>query len=113
MGIAELLQRHRHGLVDDLHQPAANQLLVFHEGDVRFDARRIAIHHEADRACRREDGRLRVAIADLLAELHGIIATVLCRTVQIRRHVPRVDVADRVAVLAHDAKERLAVLFEA
>ena len=111
--VAELPERHRHGLVDDLHQPAADELLVLHERDVGLDAGRVAVHHEADGAGRREHGRLRVPVAELLAELHRIVPRRLGRGVEIRRDVARVDVAHRVAVLAHDAEERLAVLLVA
>ena len=48
--VAQGSQGQRHRLVDDLQHPAAGQLLVLHQGDVRLDARRVAIHHEADRA---------------------------------------------------------------
>ena len=39
--------------VDDLHHSAAGQLLVLHQGNVRFDSGSVAIHHESDRAGRR------------------------------------------------------------
>ena len=61
--VAERAERERHGLVDDLEHAAAGELLVLHEGDVRLDAGRVAIHHEADRAGRGEHGGLRVAEA--------------------------------------------------
>ena len=111
--VAEPLQRHRHRLVDDLHQPAADQLLVLDQRDVRLDAGGVAVHHEADRAGRRQHGRLRVPVAVLLAELHRIVPGRPGRAVEIGRHVARVDVAHRVAVLAHHAQERLAVLLVA
>ena len=111
--VAELLERHRHGLVDDLHQPAADQLLVLDQRDVRLDAGGIAVHHEADGPGRRQHGRLRVPVAELLAELHRIVPGGSRGVVQIGRHVARVDVAQRVAVLAHHAEERLAVLLVA
>ena len=74
-GVAQLLERHRHGLVDDLHQPAADQLLVLDQRDVRLDAGGVAVHHEADGAGRREHGRLRVAEAVLLAHLDRLRPT--------------------------------------
>ena len=61
-------QRFRHRTVDDLEIPAARELLEFHQREVRFDAGGIAIHHQADRAGRRDDARLRVAEAVLGAE---------------------------------------------
>ena len=71
--VAELLERHRHGLVDDLHHAAADQLLVLDQRDVRLDAGGVAVHHEADRAGRREHRGLRVAEAVLLAELDHFV----------------------------------------
>ena len=44
--VAELLERHRHGLVDDRDLAAADELLRLHEREVRLDASGIAIHHE-------------------------------------------------------------------
>jgi len=66
--VAELRQGQRHGAVDDLQTAAAGKRLVLHQGDVRLDAGRIAVHHEADGAGGGQHGRLGVAITDLLAE---------------------------------------------
>ena len=66
--VAERRERLRHRPVDDLEVAAAGELLEFHQREVRLDAGRVAIHDEADRAGRRDDGRLGVAIAVLLAE---------------------------------------------
>ena len=64
--VAELVQRRTDRLVDDLEHAAAGQQLVFHQRDVGLDAGRVAIHQETDRAGRREDGDLRVAITVFL-----------------------------------------------
>ncbi len=56
-------ERQRHRLVDDLQHAAAGQLLVLHQGDVGLDARRVAIHQEADRAGGRQHRGLGVAEA--------------------------------------------------
>src|SRR3712207_7036125 len=45
----------RDGLVDDLEVAAADEALVLDERDVRLNARRVAVHHEGDRARRRQD----------------------------------------------------------
>jgi CDP-glycerol glycerophosphotransferase len=47
--VAENLERPRHCLVDDLHGPAADQLLELHQRQVRLDSRGVAVHHEPDR----------------------------------------------------------------
>src|SRR5690606_19872104 len=63
VGIAERPKRLRHCAVDDLEVAAARELLELHESEVRLDAGRVAIHDKADRACRGDDGGLRIAIA--------------------------------------------------
>jgi hypothetical protein len=55
-------------LVDDLEIAAAGELLELHQREVGLDAGGVAIHDEADRARGRDDRRLGVAIAVLLAE---------------------------------------------
>ena len=64
--VAERAQRFRHRAVDDLEVAAAGELLELHQREVRLDAGGVAIHHEADGAGRRDDGRLRIAVAVLL-----------------------------------------------
>ena len=71
-GVAELLQRPRDRQVDDLHRAAADELLELDQREVGLDARRVAVHHEADRPGRGEDRRLRVAVAVLLPDRHDV-----------------------------------------
>ena len=47
----KLEQRRRDGVVDDLNHPAAHQLLVLDQRQIRLDAGSIAIHHETYCAC--------------------------------------------------------------
>ena len=75
--VAKRAQRLGHGAVDDLEVAAAGELLELHQREVRLDARRVAIHHEADRAGRRDDGRLGVAIAVGLAKFERAIPRAL------------------------------------
>ena len=100
-------------LIDDLHQPAADELLVFDQRDVGLHAGRVAVHHEADGAGRREHGGLRVAVAEILAELDGLVPCLLRTGVEIGRHVLLVDLRHRIAMLPHHAHERVAVPLEA
>ena len=72
-GVAERAQRLRHGAVDDLEVAAAGELLELHQREVGLDAGGVAVHDQADRAGRRDHGRLRVAVAVLLAELDGAV----------------------------------------
>ena len=72
LAVAERAQRLGHGAVDDLEIAAAGELLELHQREVGLDARGVAIHHEADRAGRGDDGDLRVAVAMPLAERERI-----------------------------------------
>ena len=71
--IAERAQRLRHGAVDDLEVAAAGELLELHQREVGLDAGGVAVHHQADGAGRRDHGRLRVAVAVLLAERERVV----------------------------------------
>ncbi len=68
LAVAEHAQSFRHRAVDDLEIAAARELLEFHQGEIRLDPGGVAVHHQADRAGRRDHTRLRVAIAVGLAE---------------------------------------------
>ncbi len=46
--VAQGTQRLRHRLVDELHRPAADQLLELHQRQVRLDAGGVTAHHQAD-----------------------------------------------------------------
>src|SRR5579885_2241377 len=128
LAVAERAQRFRHRAIDDLPVAAADEFLELDEGEIRFDAGGVAIHDEADRTGRRDDRRLGVAIAVLLAEAE--------RPVPGRRGVrdqPRIGTGGvverdgrrghlliagalaigRAAVIADDAQHMLAVLLEA
>ena len=112
--VAELAQGGRDGLVDDLEEALADELLVLDERDVRLDPGRIAIHHERDRAGRRQDGDLGVAVAELLAELERLVEDGGRAAASRSFGTPLVGIAvGRVAVLGDDPQERLAVLLVA
>ena len=73
VGVAERLERQRDRAVDDRHRAAADELLELDEREVGLDAGRVAVHEERDRPRRREHRRLRVAVAERLAELDGLL----------------------------------------
>ncbi len=101
--VAELPQRPRDGQVDDLHRAATDELLELHEREVRLDAGRVAVHHEADGAGRREHRRLGVAVAVLLTELDDVVPRLRRELVDVGVHrVERLDVVVGGLVLAHD-----------
>ncbi len=108
--VAQLHQGRRHRVVHDLDQAAANQFLVLHQRQVRLDARRVAIHHEADCSRRRQHRHLRILVAELFAERQRVVPRFLRRHVEIALHVVRLDPADRLAVHADHANHRLAIL---
>ena len=85
LAVAERAQGLGHGLVDDLEVAAAGQLLELHQREVGLDAGGVAVHHQADGAGRRDHGRLRVAVAVLLAERDGLVPGALGRLDQRRR----------------------------
>src|SRR5437016_11415970 len=107
--VAELEQRGWHRLVDDLDHTAAHQLLVLDQRQVRLDAGRVAVHHEADGAGWREHRDLRVAVAELLAVCERFVPALLRGFINSRRHVGLVDVVYRGAMHADDIEKRLAV----
>jgi hypothetical protein len=109
LGVAELAQRHRHGAVHDLEEAAADQLLVLDQCDVGLHARRIAVHHERDRAGRREHGDLRVLVAVQATRLERLAPARVRGREQIRGHARRGDRERRVAVHRDHVEERLAV----
>ena len=72
-GITERTQGIGNSAVDDLEVAATGKLLELHQREVGFDAGRVAIHHEADRAGRRDNGGLGVAVAVLFAEFQRLV----------------------------------------
>ncbi|GJE34191.1 hypothetical protein LDDCCGHA_4398 [Methylobacterium oxalidis] len=123
--VAERAQRVGHGPVDDLEVAAARELLELHQREVGLDAGGVAIHHEADRAGRRDHGRLRVAVAVLLAEgespvphRHGALGDVGLRHVGVvegdggdAQELVALGLAvGGAAVVADDAQHRVGVL---
>ena len=108
-GVAQPLQGHGHGVVDDLDHAPAHQPLVLHQGQVGLDAGGVAVHHEGDGARGGDDRSLGVAVAVLLALGQGAVPGVLGGGQQRRGNVPRVDAAEGVAVHGDDAQHRVAV----
>ena len=107
--VAQLDERLRHGVVDDLDDAAAHQFLVLHQRQVGLDAGGVAIHHEADGAGGRDHGHLRVAVAVAAAGFVGLVPALLRALVERRGNVVAVDAAHRVAVHADHFQERLLV----
>src|SRR6185312_14674436 len=108
--VAEVLQRPRHGLVDDLHGAAADQLLELDQGQVGLDAGGVAVHHQPDGPGRREQAGLRVPVAVRLARLDALLPG---RAGQVEDlaldRAGRADLLTGVGVLADDPLVRLGV----
>ena len=103
LGVADLPQRPRDRQVDDLHRAAADELLELDQREVGLDARRVAVHHEADGAGRGEHRRLGVAVAVLLPELDDVVPRLRRELVDVGVHrVECLDVVVGSLVLAHD-----------
>ena len=94
--VAELDQRLRHGVVDDLDHAAADQLLVLHQRQIGLDAGGVAIHHEADGAGGRDHRRLRVAEAVLRAQFVSVVPALLGRLEHVARNALAVDAVHRI-----------------
>ena len=105
--VAQLDQRLRHRVVDDLDHAAAHQLLVLHQRQIRLDARRVAIHHEADGARGRDHRHLPVAVTGGAAEFVRLVPAVLRALIKIARNIAVVDAIHRIAMHADHFEERL------
>ncbi|OPZ97138.1 MAG: hypothetical protein BWY71_01713 [Planctomycetes bacterium ADurb.Bin412] len=109
--IAQLFQGHPHGLIDDLEHTAAGQQFIFDQGDIRFDAGGIAVHHETDGPGWGQHGYLAIAIAVQLAHLQCCVPAFLRRRNQIRRTELFADIHDRRPVHPDNAEHMPAVDF--
>ena len=108
--VAEVAKRPRHGLVDDRHRPAADELLRLDEAEVGLDPGRVAVEHERNRAGRRQDRCLRVAHAVLLAVADRRLPRLLGGADDVGRHgVDALDALGGIAVHAQDAEHVLLV----
>src|SRR5690606_11437188 len=102
-------QRCGDGVVNDLDQTAADQLLVLNQGQLGLDAGGVAVHHEADRAGGCDDGGLRVAVAVAFADGVGVLPDLLGSVTQLDIVVGAGHTSGRVTVHADNAQEAVAV----
>ena len=84
MGVAQLEQRRRHGVVDDLNHAAADQLLVLDQCQIRLDTSSIAVHHETDGAGGGQDCYLAVSVAMFFAVGQGFVPALFAGLVDCR-----------------------------
>src|ERR1700722_15001005 len=77
IGVAELEQGHRYGVVNNFYHSAADQLLVFDQRKIGLDAGGVAVHHEADGAGGSEHSDLRIAVTVLFAVSEGLVPAIL------------------------------------
>ncbi len=71
--VAEVRQGARHGLVDDLHRAAADQLLELDQRQVGLHAGGVAVHHQADGAGRSQQAGLGIPVTVGLAEPQALV----------------------------------------
>ena len=112
VGVAERLQRQRHGAVDDRHLPAADELLELDQREVGLDAGRVAVHQEA-RSCRWARAPSPARCGSRAPRRASTASSQERRAAASSSLVGAGRVGDRVgrvAVHAHDRVVRLAVL---
>ena len=73
IAIAKATERGGNRPIDDLEVTATREFLEFNESEIRLDAGSVAIHHQADRAGRRDNAGLGISVAMLAAEVVGTI----------------------------------------
>ncbi len=95
-GVTERTQCIGNSAVDDLEITATGKLLELYQREVRLDAGRVAIHDEADRAGRRDNGGLGVAVAVLFAKLEGLVPGSGCMGDEVLVRAICVDQRNRV-----------------
>ena len=71
--ITQVLERCGNALIDDFEVTAASKFLELDQREVRLNARRIAVHQQADRTGWRQHGCLCIAIAVLFAQCDGVV----------------------------------------
>ncbi len=76
--ITERAECFRYSAIDDLEVTTASELLELHQRKIRLDAGRVAVHDEADRAGRRDDGGLCIAVAMLFAKFQRLVPGSTC-----------------------------------
>ncbi|OQA37758.1 MAG: hypothetical protein BWY56_00657 [Acidobacteria bacterium ADurb.Bin340] len=72
-GVAQAGQGLGDGAVHELEVAAARQLLELHQGEIRLDARGVAVHEQADGACGSQHRNLGIAEAVLFAQSQGAV----------------------------------------
>ena len=97
-------------MVNDFQHAAAREQFVFHQRDIRFDAGRVAIHQETDRAGRRQHSDLRVAITVTLSKLRRAVPDFRSFFFQIREFLRIRDFAHRVPMQFNHFQHRCDVV---
>src|SRR3954469_19052932 len=97
--VTEFLEGGLDRLVNDFQHAAAGQQLVFDEGNVRFDSRRVAIHQKANRSRGREYSYLRVAITMTFSSFRRVVPSLCCFLFQMRELFCIGDLMHRASML--------------
>ena len=99
----------RNGLIDDLEQAASDQLLVFHQGDVRLHPRGVAVHHEPDGSGRCQHRHLGILIAIFLSLGQSIAPATPDGLVEILRQSGCGQLGSGILVFANHPQHRFAI----
>src|SRR5467141_3973319 len=91
LGIPQGSECSGYALIDDLEIASTSQFFEFDKREIRFDARRIAIHHESDRARRSNHRDLRIAIPIGRPQFEGTVPSTTCSYEQLGRTMLRLD----------------------
>jgi len=111
-GVAQPVQGRGDGLVDQLEFSAADEPFVFDQGNVRFDAGGVAVHHKADGAGRCQHSHLGIAEAPAFAHLVGVVPDFIGGVGQRGGDEVGVDLVECGAVFADNPQHRFAVFVE-
>src|SRR5262249_17867322 len=112
LGIAELAERMRNRVVDDLEEATADQLLVLDQRQVRLDTGGVAVENQPRCAGRRDDSGLRIPVAELLAQAHSLVPASTSSPYDFVRLAVEGQAIGGIPVLFHHAEHRPPVLLE-
>ena len=106
--IAQYLQSQRHRVVDNFQHPAAGQLLVLNQRNIRFDTRGITVHHKTDRTGGCQYRRLSIPIAITLTGFQHLVPEFTSRRFQVLG-TRWINIFNSIAMHLHDTLKWLAV----
>ena len=110
--VLQTSQGFRDCLVDNLQQPAADELLILDQGNIRFHAGGVAIHHESDGPRRGQYCYLRVLVAIALTLNQRVVPGSLSSVVEVRGEIVGVQLSCSHSMFANDSQHGIPVEWE-